>query len=314
MLDAVKVTTPLNHQAEKARFFTDRNYNPQFTYAADPATFNLTVWGIPKQNYYDHAVRMLHKDDGQPVLKIPVTEEYVRQQVELFNTTTKLPTPIETHFSEEYLSRCRISKHHLYFKTPISYSQSTLADLLRHELETHLLRRLNHEQQPWANDVFPDESMRKTEEGLANIHTHLLREDKVTRKSYRTYIAIYLSQHHSFSEVFNQLKSFKMTDDLAWQLTVRGKRGLTDTSLPGGLTKDLVYFEGAVSIWQWLQNPSNDPRDLYLGRLGLEQIPHFKNLAKRDHLLYPTFFADLNQYRQLVATIGEVNEYNLLIK
>jgi hypothetical protein len=317
--DIIKDTKPLNLLEERAKFFADPTYNPQFQYSRTIAPEELTPWGLPKHEFYRHALEMVEywNTEGRyssPVLKSPTaTQEYIVERVEHFNHHYKLTKPMVVRFSENTVTRCHISGHTLTIRLPIHYTESSLRDLLRHELETHYLRRSNDRQQPWTQAGFADEIFRKTEEGLANLHTFLLRSEQLILKTYRTYIAVYLAQELSFAELFAKLCSLDIPSDTAFLLALRTKRGLEDTSQPGGLTKDVSYFEGSVHVWNWLMDESHDPHDLYLGRISYEQIEELKPTAKTEELLYPTFFNDMEIYRQNIASIGKRNNFSALI-
>ncbi len=313
MSDMIAETTPLNLLEEKAKFLADPTYNPQFQYAREFSPTELTAWGLPKESYFQHAHRMLDKHPLPHRKKEYITVEDIQRKITQFNETYKLPQPVEVFFSEKYVSRCRISINKMYFQLPITYSAQTLDDLCRHELETHLFRNINHTKQPWGMQKFPDPMFRRTEEGLAGIHTHLCRDEKLIFKSYRTYIAAYLAQKTSFTHVFQGLLKLGASEPIAWLTAVRTKRGMKDTSQPGGLTKDITYFEGMVAVWQWLMDKQNDPKDLYLGRIDISQVEELRQHAMRDGLLYPSFFDDMKLYHQNVALIGQVNQFETLI-
>jgi len=51
---------------------------------------------------------------------------------------------------------------------------------------------------------------------------------------------------------------------------LRVKRGLTDTSMKGGLYKDQVYLEGAIKVLQ--QRKTLNFKGLLCGKISLEDI------------------------------------------
>ncbi len=315
MNDIIVDTTPLNLLAEKAKFFEDPTYNPQFEYTRALTELELHVWGEPQEKFYQHAVKLLAEYPHTP-LEHPeyVSQEDIQAAVTHFNREYHLDDPIGVEFSDRFVTRCRIAKKTIYFQLPLRYTKDKFQDLYRHEFESHMLRRLNHRLQPWGQTftIFePD--FRRTEEGIAGLHTHLLRKDKVFRKSYLTYIAVYTAQRASFTKVFHTLREYHVSESTAWNIAVRTKRGLTDTSQPGGLTKDISYFEGAVQVWDWLMKPENNPRDLYLGRLSLVQIPEYKSQSTTETLRYPVFMQNPDEYLKLIAEIGHLNHFQELV-
>ncbi len=312
MSDFLTDLIPTNFQTEKLKFFEDVSYNPQLKYVRTFTKKELTRWGIPSEELTKHSQQMLAK--YQPIQESQnyVTEEYILEKIELFNTNYKLEQPIETSFSKQQVTRCRVNGNHIYFQLPIRYTAAKLGDLLRHELETHVLRFLNNQKQDWGDKKIDGISFRKTEEGLAGLHTHLLRKDKVIRKSYLTYLAVSTAQKASFSEVFQVMRDQKVSAETSWNIALRTKRGIEDTSLPGGLTKDISYLEGSVMVWKWLMNPQNIAKDLYVGRIGLADLQRLLPLAKREGLLYPTFIENNDEYISYMEEIGKVNHFDQL--
>ena len=74
----------------------------------------------------------------------------------------------------------------------------------------------------------------------------------------------------SFVELFNDIKKY-IDDNLSrWRYCLRVKRGFTDTSQPGGLYKDQVYLEGAVSILR--ERKTLDFEGLCCGKISLEDM------------------------------------------
>ncbi|HEX8016935.1 MAG TPA: tyrosine/phenylalanine carboxypeptidase domain-containing protein [Flavobacterium sp.] len=312
MSDIISDTVPINLFSEKEKFFTDPTYNPQFQYKRPLNARELSVWGQPIKALYDHSVKMLSDYRFSIKEKVPILQEDVTEYIQEFNQKYRLNPSIEVFFSTQFLSRCRIAHNKIYFQLPISYSSETFRDLCRHELETHFFRSVNDIKQPWHDRDFPDQLFRRTEEGLAGLHTYLERESKKMHKTYRTYMAVYLAQTQSFSFIFHELKKVGMSDQISWQAALRSKRGIEDTSLPGGLTKDICYLEGAIQVWQWLMDKSHNPKDLYLGRVDISELPKIGKSAHRDGLYYPSFFDNMERYYQNIEDIGKVNEFELL--
>lgn len=316
MIDSITLTTPLNIQEEKARFFADSTYNPQFAYqeVIDPA--ELAAWGHPQPQFAEHALKFLtnYARDFVPRDENDlVTHEDVEGAIDAFNTQHVIRPPVEVVFSKELVAKCKVTPRKIFFHEPLLYTHSQFADLCRHELETHLLRLLNHETQPWKDVSIQEVRIRRTEEGWANLHTFLYRTNKVLTKSYVTYTAVNFAQQMGFRDVFDQMRGLGISKDLSWRLALRTKRGLEDTSQPGGLTRDICYFEGTVKVWDWIVNQKNDPRECYLGRLALDDIPTYRSQADMTKITYPTFMENMEEYHQHIQTIGEINTFTNLV-
>ena len=52
----------------------------------------------------------------------------------------------------------------------------------------------------------------------------------------------------SFSQLYNEIAKYVDNPRQRYRYVLRVKRGLADTSQPGGLYKDQVYLEGAMEL------------------------------------------------------------------
>lgn len=302
--------TPLNLVQEKEKFFAEPTYNPQFIYSQVFSPEELTQWGMPTKAMFDHAVLMVKNN---PLLyradKVIVTEEEVQNTVSHLLDQLQLTQKLEVKFDPNRVTRCGITSKTITFRTPLTYSQEELVGVLHHEVETHFLRRINNVKQPWARNARPDGIFRATEEGLAKLHSYLDLHDKIMKRTFYSYITMYLSQQASFAEVFSYLLNLGLRPATAWYMTLTAKRGLTDTSQPGGMTKNVAYVDGALKVIRWLLDDQNDPHDLYWGRIDIDEIPDFASVAQTAHLKFPTFFEEMPRYRSKIAEICKANQF-----
>jgi hypothetical protein len=67
-------------------------------------------------------------------------------------------------------------------------------------------------------------------------------------RSALNYYAAFMAKELSFVELFKALERYVETPQSRWKFCLRVKRGLTDTSMKGGLYKDQVYLEGAIKV------------------------------------------------------------------
>jgi hypothetical protein len=307
---------PLNVKTEKQRFFTDSNYNPQFTYAQPINPDDLVFYGLPQKKYYLHALRLLKKTSPSTVAhSAALSQEFVTQMVTEVCQSNHIPVPT-IQFSTSFLSQAALEPSGLHIRLPILLTESALKGKIHHEIESHYLRVLNHLAHHWPSPV-ESRAFRATEEGLANLHSYLEEPTKIMRKTCLSYVAAYMAQTSSFRELFNYLQELGASQQLAWSIALKNKRGLEDTSQMSSFTKDIVYFEGAVMVWSWLLNSQHNPADLYLGRLALTDLPTFAakraELSQPPTLLLPSFLADKQRYLAIIAKIGETNEFAELV-
>lgn len=309
--------TPTNLLAEKAKFLANPTQNPVFTYRREFSSAELTSYGMPQEKFFQHAQRMLAEHPLQPEPEPFVTEQDIRDQIQDLFQTLGLP-PLVLRFDPGFIAEASFGSGELRFRLPIHLVQSTLTAKLNHEIQSHYLRVFNHHAHHWPPNQ-ENRDFRLTEEGLANLHSHLATKTPVLEKSYLTYIATYLAQQTDFCSIFTTLRELGVPTNRAWALTAKAKRGTTNTGQPGGFTKDLVYLEGAVMLWQWLQQPTNDPTWLYFGRFALADLPEIAKLYQEHDptdwpaMKLPTFFQDMAQYRARIKMIGETNYFADLI-
>ena len=89
-------------------------------------------------------------------------------------------------------------------------------------------------------------------------------------RSALNYYAAYMASKLSFVELFNDIGKYIDGDLARWRFALRLKRGMTDTSEPGGLYKDQCYLEGAVTF---LQNRHTiDIIGLFTGKISFEDL------------------------------------------
>ena len=138
---------------------------------------------------------------------------------------------------------------------------------------------------------FPD--YLETEEGLAAFNEEqagYLMHNKLRRLYAGRVIAVDLALKMGFLDVFTELTKYFSEQD-AWNLTLRVKRGLSDISKPGAFTKDCLYFSGKIKIEQFLKKHGK-LEDLYIGRIG---IKHIRPLKERNGIEPASWLPKYNQ-------------------
>ncbi len=303
--------TPLNALSEKEKFLANPQTNPIFKYTRTFAQDELTNWGMPQEIVAQYCLKELQKDTlHEP--GVYIDQAFIRNSIDEFNSDYKLEQPLKVEFSEHFATKCRVSSDAILFQLPLRYTLQTYKGLFRHELETHVLRRVNHLRNFGEKIMTSELEFRRTEEGLANLHTHLFRRDKKIKKTFLSYYSTFLSQKNSFSQMYRVLLDLGMSQDRAWNLCLRNKRGLIDTSQPGGFTKDICYLEGTIQVWDWLINPAHDAEDLYIGRINLKTADALAAEKKNYTIISPTFLANRKKYLEMIKQIGEVNKFDEL--
>lgn len=102
---------------------------------------------------------------------------------------------------------------------------------------THYLRGFNNSLQPWATSEGRKQLGLKpanpTEEGLASLHSVLLRKQPYLWRAALLYYTVFHAASMSFSQLFGHIGRFVQDPDVRWEYCLRAKRGQTDTSQPG---------------------------------------------------------------------------------
>ena len=90
-------------------------------------------------------------------------------------------------------------------------------------------------------------------------------------------------------------------------MTVRVKRGLTDTAMSGGLYKDKVYLEGAVRVLQ--QRRMLDFKLLHSAKISFDDLKRsqVQDIIVSEGLIMPPFLYDMDDYMRCLEKIKETN-------
>jgi uncharacterized protein (TIGR02421 family) len=161
----------------------------------------------------------------------------------------------------------------LFINRNRDFSESDVKRLIVHEIGTHITRAENSNKNKYKMFKFGFPGYLETEEGLAayNEYKAGLLSPRILRNYAGRVLANHLSLKNSFNTVYNHLLGYFPRDD-AWTLTLRSKRGLSDTSKPGAFTKDHIYLKGFLKVKSFAEN-GGDMEKLYVGKIGVEHVP-----------------------------------------
>lgn len=312
--------TPINLLEEKEKFLADTSYNPQFIYAEEIPAEKINKYSKPQQKYLELAQEILdkayfHRNEADLLMlegKL-LNQSEVDQKIVSFLEMHQLQDRYQVVWSSSFVSRASITKDTIKLRSQSEFRKDDFIGMLYHEIGTHALRRINYEQQPWykKKKQYGFSDYLKTEEGLASLHSLLPKSYKSAYKSAIRYLAVNFAQEHSFAETWKFLGKYVQDTETRWMISVRQKRGIQDTSLGGGYAKDLVYFEGLIEVWQWLQQHNFDITKLYFGKMAIEDVEKAVELNPSFEPILPSFFSlNAEKYAIEMQKIGESN--NLL--
>lgn len=308
---------PTNLQEEKGKFLNDETYNPQFTYEQPIAAQSLTEQGLPQAKYLalaqaildeayaERTEEMLFESEGPKISQSEVT-----QKTKQFLQMHHLEHRYKIVWSSSFVSRTSVSTNAIKLRLPVDFRKEGLLGMLYHEIGTHALRRINYEHQPWfkKKKKYGFADYLRTEEGLAVLHSLIPHTVKLAFTAALRYQAVAVAQAGSFAEVWQFLKQYVDDQERRWTIAFRQKRGQTDTSQPGGFTKDLVYFEGMVDVWQYLKQHRFDSSKLYLGKLAHQDVLKAEAMNPSFKPLLPSFLAmHPDEYAKQLMLIGKSN-------
>jgi hypothetical protein len=318
-ISIIRKVTPSNYLLEKQKFFADTQYIPNFTYDNTFTNAELHKYGYPKEEIADQARFVLEKtfsqyseNDIQLSQGPELVKDAVIKEVYKYLSSYSIQDRYKILTSDSLSARTMMTKESIILREPVVYREKSLKGMLHHEIGTHALRGINYEKQKWhkKSEEYGFQDYLRTEEGLATLHALQSHTLKSTYIAASRYLAAYYAQSHSFGEVWELMKPFFATKESLWTTVFRQKRGLTDTSQPGGFTKDIVYFEGAISVYNWVQKNNFDCTLLYYGKLALEDIAKAQSLNPNFSPLLPRFFTDnRDAYAENLQKIGAWNEF-----
>ncbi|MFF3755363.1 tyrosine/phenylalanine carboxypeptidase domain-containing protein [Streptomyces sp. NPDC002018] len=142
-------------------------------------------------------------------------------------------------------------------RADIRLSEDELVRLITHEIGTHVFR--------WKNAVAGANILglqlsghTATEEGLAVWNEQRVSDgDSLDRRFALRVVAVHTALEGSFTDVVRALVPYTPLGS-AFDVAVRVKRGLTDTSVAGGFVKDHVYLSGYRMLQRHLNGHPGD--------------------------------------------------------
>jgi hypothetical protein len=278
----------------------------------------LTKYGLPSINYsslaqqiIDATLHELTQEEIQTERGQLLTQEKVTKAIYDFLAAHHLENDFSLLWSADFVSRASLTDDNVIkLRLPCAVYEEDLTGLLYHEIGTHALRRINYQQQPWylQKRKFGFAPYLKTEEGLAVLHGILPKKNRYVYLTAINYLADQLARSSSFLEVWHFVRRYITDQELAFSMTFKKKRGLTDTNRPGGFSKDFVYFEGLVEVTRFLIKNQFPIKELYFGKISWQDIKRAVELSPDFEPVLPIFYTQNPQeYQRQVHLIAETN-------
>ncbi len=235
---------------------------------------SIALFGQPDQEILDAAKDYLDsKPKAFPYEDLDVDHEKAAKRFEKVFEEYGL-TDWKVKIKESMVADCMAGKRGaLFVRKGALFSETRIKMLIAHEIETHILTAENGSRQPYKIFNRGLAGYLETQEGLA-VRNQMLATEYDVEKNYwaaLSVLAVDYALGHSFREVFDYVKDLGFSEERAFQVAVKVKRGLEDTSFSGVFTKDFIYFKGFHDIKQF-ESEGGDVKDLYLGKFNLVDI------------------------------------------
>ena len=179
----------------------------------------------------------------------------------------------------------------MYVNDKINYTPQEISRLVVHEIEVHIARGANGSNQPYRLFAEGLAGYDETEEGLAIAAENIRGCLQVDTRQMKLYagraVGVDLALKSSFYKVFSELLEF-FPMDIAYRITERAKRGIKDTSRPGGITNNFHYISGWQKVKSYIEHGGN-LSILYVGKIGLGDVEPAGRLLARGILKKPEY-------------------------
>ncbi len=279
----VQLINPLNKEQEKTKFLFDPLYNPQFMYDPQLSTMDVEKFGVVSNKYIKQATHILKtvmaKYGGESSFLDEVeggllTREQIAERTQKYLELNGIDQQVRVRFSAQAVSQASMKGNVLMFRLPAAQREKRIEGTLHHEIGTHYFRTVNNEHQPWKGHLheFGFHPHYETEEGIAVLHSHLELQNPYLWFAALYYVLVYEANRLSFSQLNQFLKTYVDDKDRRWNMCVRVKRGIKDTSVSGAFSKDQIYFRGVMHMLEWLEQHDYDPRPLYIGKIATQDL------------------------------------------
>ncbi|XP_060924687.1 microtubule-associated tyrosine carboxypeptidase isoform X2 [Limanda limanda] len=315
---------PLNLEQEKQKFFqSDFRYEPQFEYQQPEPRSMLEKYQDGSGLFLQQAVGIMEcvlrkfgsyenfeEVTGGAVLPKCQVWAGVRRYLQKEGCVGE----VVVRLSDELLSQAVMVVESCRPTLTINLArarQHWLEGMLRHEIGTHYLRGVNNQLQLWntsdGRKQFGLKPANPTEEGLASLHSVLLRKQPFLWRAALLYYTVHHAASMSFTRLFSHIAPFVQDPDVRWEYCLRAKRGQRDSSQPGCFSKDQVYLDGILRILR--HRRSIDFKMLTsLGKVSYEDVERLRHLAALQRTRVPHFMRDQERYLQHLDHIVAVNE------
>jgi alpha-L-glutamate ligase-like protein len=243
---------------------------------------SISLFGFPSKKI----LKIARKITANFVLKKvrnpakPIDPEIVKARIEKIYNYYNIPVKISFSTKHNKASIGKISGK-MYINPNFKWTKQSVDTLIAHEIETHLLKRMNGLEQKYG--IFADGTAGyiRTEEGIATIMKRISMQSKIMRISAIKTLAMSYALKHDFVATFTYINKFFNNTKKSWNLTYRLKRGIANTSEIGVCTKD-QYFGWAIDTAKEIYDlKMKDLKFIFNGKANIiELLKHTENTSR----------------------------------
>lgn len=185
-------------------------------------------------------------------------------------------------------------KKKITIRDEMFFSEKHTNKLLIHEIGTHALRSENGRQQEYKIFSTGLPNYLSTEEGLASYNEEQqgVSNPHIIKRLARNVLMTNIASKGSFMDVYKTIRPYfeenEEGNEKTFKMCVRIKRGLGDTSKPGGFLKDHSYFQGFCKIKKFVKE-GGDIKKLYSGKIGIEHLYLLEKGVLKNPKIIPSF-------------------------
>lgn len=242
--------------------------------------YAVNLFGKPSNKYALFAKEVLQEEE--PIYESNVTSEDLKKEID--NRLNIYGIDWNVILKSRMASRISVEPNlqEIHINKNAKFSQRDLKRLLYHEVDTHVLRAVNGYKRGLNIYATGTPNSLMTEEGLALYNEFVNKVQDI--KTIKLYAARYLACMYidkDFYSIFNMLIEYGCSEEIAIYVVPRIKRGLSDTSNPGGFIKDYVYFQGMIEIKNAIEKNPDIYNKLYFGSISLDDVPLLQEIIDK---------------------------------
>jgi uncharacterized protein (TIGR02421 family) len=230
---------------------------------------SIEIYGKPTKRLLEHALYYSKKNPGKIYER---STHSSKQAIQIFRRTLNALGFNWKLECKDIVANALVipSERTFILKKNYKFTERKIKRLIAHEIFGHILRAECGLLQPYRIFSVGFPGYEPAEEGLALFKEKIagLLDDQSLKGYAGRVLATHVALNYSFRKTYTLLRKFYSRDQ-AWNLAVRVKRGLEDTSKPGAFTKDLVYLKGLMQVSRY-HAMKGSLKLLHFGKVSVE--------------------------------------------